>query len=70
MCSINRLSIYVLLSIMINLSFLTYSVVSALIWGEKNTNKKLLNVLSTLVPLLLTIVGYALEGIQQPLWVL
>jgi hypothetical protein len=62
MCSINRLSIYVLLSIVINLSFLTYSVVSALVWGEKRTHKKLLNLLSTLVPLLLIIVGYALEG--------
>ena len=62
MCSINRLSIYMLLSIMINLSFLTYSLVSAIIWGAKNSNKKLLNLLSTFVPLLLIIVGYALEG--------
>ena len=62
MCSVNRVSIYLLLSIMINLSFLTYSLVSAILLGNKKTNKKLLNVLSTLVPLLLIIVGYALEG--------
>ncbi len=47
---------------MINLSFLTYSLVSAILLGNNKTNKKLLNLLSTLVPLLLIIVGYALEG--------
>jgi hypothetical protein len=47
---------------MINLSFLTYSLVSAIILQNKKTNKKLLNLHSTLVPLLLIIVGYAWEG--------
>jgi hypothetical protein len=62
MCSVNRLSIYVLLLIMINLSFLTYSLLVAMIWGETKLHKKRLNALSTLVPLLLIIVGFALEG--------
>jgi hypothetical protein len=62
MCSINRLSIYLLLAIMINLSLLTYSLVSAIFWGNKSTSKKLLNLLSTVVPLILIIVGYALDG--------
>ncbi len=62
MCSINRLSIYLLLVIMINLSLLTYSVMSAIFRGNKSTNKKLLNLLSTCVPLILIIAGYALDG--------
>ena len=62
MCSINRLSIYLLLVIMINLSLLTYSLVSAIFRWGKSTSKKLLNLLSTVVPLILIIVGYALDG--------
>ena len=62
MCSINRLSIYLLLVIMINLSLLTYSLASAIVRGGKSTSKKLLNLLSTFVPLILIIVGYALDG--------
>jgi formate hydrogenlyase subunit 3/multisubunit Na+/H+ antiporter MnhD subunit len=62
MCSINRLSIYLLLVIMINLSLLTYSLVSAIFGENKSTSKKLLNLLSTFVPLILIIVGYALDG--------
>ena len=62
MCSINRLSIYLVLLIMINLSLLTYSLVSVIFRGNKSTNKKLLNLLSTFVPLILIIVGYALDG--------
>jgi hypothetical protein len=62
MCSINRLSIYLLLVIMINLSLLTYSVMSAIFRGNKITNKKLLNLLSTFVPLILIIAGYELDG--------
>ena len=65
MCSINRLSIYLLLVIMINLSLLTYSVVSAIFRGNKSTSKKLLNLLSTFVPLILIIVGYALDGTTE-----
>ena len=65
MCSINRLSIYLLLVIMINLSLLTYSVVSAIFRGNKSTSKKLLSLLSTFVPLILIIVGYALDGTKE-----
>ena len=65
MCSINRLSIYLLLVIMINLSLLTYSLVSVIFRGDKSTSKKLLNLLSTFVPLILIIVGYALDGTTE-----
>ena len=65
MCGINRLSIYLLLVIMINLSLLTYSVVSVIFRGNKSTSKKLLNLLSTLVPLFLIILGYALDGTTE-----
>jgi hypothetical protein len=65
MCSINRLSIYLLLVIMINLSLLTYSLVSAIFRGNKSTSKTLLNLLSTFVPLILIIVGYALDGTAE-----
>jgi hypothetical protein len=51
-----------LLSIMINLSLLTFSLVRAIIWGNKKTDKRLINLLSTFVPLILIIAGYALEG--------
>jgi hypothetical protein len=65
MCIINRLSIYLLLLIMINLSLLTYSLVSVIFRGNKSTSKKLLNLLSTLVPLFLIILGYALDGTTE-----
>ena len=65
MCSINRLSIYLLLAIMVNLSLLTYSLVSLIVRRDKSTSKKLLNLLSTVVPLILTIVGYALDGTTE-----
>ncbi len=65
MCSINRLSIYLLLLIMINLSLLTYSLVSVIFRGDKSTSKNLLNLLSTFVPLILIIVGYALDGTTE-----
>jgi formate hydrogenlyase subunit 3/multisubunit Na+/H+ antiporter MnhD subunit len=48
--------------IMINLSLLTYSLVSVIFRGNKSASKKLLNLLSTVVPLILIIVGYALDG--------
>jgi hypothetical protein len=66
MCGINRLSIYLLLVIMINLSLLTYNLVSVIFRGNKSTSKKLLNLLSTFVPLILIIVGYALDGTTVP----
>ena len=47
---------------MINLSLLTYSLVSVIFRRNKSTSKKLLNLLSTCVPLILIIVGYALDG--------
>jgi hypothetical protein len=62
MCAINRASIYVLLSIMINLSALTFQLVAAILWGQKSTNKTLLKVLPTVVPIILLIIGYSLEG--------
>jgi hypothetical protein len=63
MCAINRMSMYILLSILINLCALTYQLV-ALIAGGSNKHKMnqgALNVLSTAVPILLGILGYALE---------
>ncbi len=62
MCAVNRASIYVLLSIMTNLSALTFQIVTAILWGEKSTNKTLLKVLPTVVPIILLIIGYSLEG--------
>ena len=50
---------------MINLSLLTYSLVSVIFRGNKSTSKKLLNLLSTFVPLILIIVGYALDGTTE-----
>ncbi len=50
---------------MINLSLLTYSLVSAIFLGNKRTSKKLLNLFSTFVPLILIIVGYALDGTTE-----
>jgi hypothetical protein len=50
---------------MINLSLLTYSLVSVIFRGNKRTSKKLLNLLSTFVPLILIIVGYALDGTTE-----
>jgi hypothetical protein len=47
---------------MINLSLLTYSLVSVIFRGNKSTSKKLLSLLSTFVPLILVIAGYALDG--------
>ncbi len=72
MCSINRLSIYLLLVIMINLSLLTYSLVSVIFRIRRNTStsKTLLNLLSTFVPLILIVVGYALDGTTESVFVL
>ena len=50
---------------MINLSLLTYSLVSVIFRGNKSTSNKLLNLLSTFVPLILIIVGYALDGTTE-----
>jgi hypothetical protein len=50
---------------MINLSLLTYSLVSVIFRGDKSTSKNLLNLLSTFVPLILIIVGYALDGTTE-----
>jgi hypothetical protein len=61
MCAINRASIYVLLSIMTNLSALIFQLVTAIFWGQKK-NKTSLKVLPTVVPIILLIIGYSLEG--------
>jgi hypothetical protein len=50
---------------MINLSLLTYSLVSAIFRRVKGASKKLLNLFSTVVPLILIIVGYALDGTTE-----
>jgi hypothetical protein len=60
-CSINRLGIYLLLSIMINLSVLTYQLFSVVVRGNDRPNKRLYNLGSTLVPVLIMAAGYALE---------
>jgi hypothetical protein len=62
MCAINRISIYVLLSILTNLCSMTYQAASAImgIRGRSRT-KQVLNLLSTAIPVLLAVVGYALE---------
>jgi hypothetical protein len=36
--------------------------VAAILWGQKSTNKTLLKVLPTVVPIILLIIGYSLEG--------
>jgi hypothetical protein len=62
MCAINRISIYVVLGILINLSALTFELVFVIFKGDKSLNKKLLNATSTVVPFALAAVGFALEG--------
>ena len=60
MCAINRASMYILLSILVNLCALTYKL-AVVIGGGKKPNQTALNVASTTVPILLGILGYALE---------
>ena len=61
MCAINRIGIYILLSILINLSVLMFEMASALVSQDGHKNRVELNILSTTVPILLPILGYALE---------
>jgi hypothetical protein len=68
MCAMNRASIYVLLLIMFNLSALSFQIVTALFGGQKSMNKNRLKkkVLPTVVPIILLIIGYSLEGFFLP----
>jgi hypothetical protein len=63
-CAVNRVSVYILLSILINLCALTYQVAMTVTKGAAlhTSNKSALNFLSTAVPILLAILGYALDG--------
>jgi hypothetical protein len=62
MCAINRASMYILLSILVNLCALTYQLVALIASGEQqNRRKSALKVVSTAVPILLGMLGYALE---------
>jgi hypothetical protein len=60
MCAINRLSIYILLFILINLCTLTYHLLAAIDGGlaAARSNHTPLNVVSTLLSIGLTILGY------------
>ena len=62
MCTVNRFSIYVLLSILINLCGLTYQIASAIVGATGHKNKSILNLLTTVVPALFAMLGFALEG--------
>ena len=64
MCMINRFSIYVLLSVLINLCALTYQIASAVNGATGHDNKTALNWMTTIVPILLAALGFALEGDQ------
>jgi hypothetical protein len=63
MCSINRLGIFLLLSILINLCVITYRLMKAVIGGlgYRSSIKKTLNLLSVVLPILIAAIGYALE---------
>jgi hypothetical protein len=63
MCSINRLGIYLLLSILINLCVITYQLMKAVIGGlrYRSSIKKTLNLVSVVLPLLIAAIGYALQ---------
>jgi hypothetical protein len=63
-CAINRFSIYVLLSILINLCALTYEIASAVNNATGYNNKTALNLMTTVLPMLLAALGFALEGGQ------
>ena len=62
LCMINRLSVYILLSILINLCALTYQIASALIGATGHKNKATLNLMTTVVSILMAVLGIALEG--------
>jgi hypothetical protein len=62
-CSINRLGIYLLLSILINLCVITYRLMKVVIGGlgYRSLRKKTLNLLAVVLPILIAAIGYALE---------
>jgi hypothetical protein len=61
MCSLNRASTFVLLSIVINLCSLMYAIASAMRNGNGYTEKRRLNFMSTVIPIVFTFLGYMLE---------
>jgi hypothetical protein len=67
MCTINRFGIYVLLSVLINLCALTHQLASAVKDTTVHNNKMALNLMTTVVPILLAALGFALEGGQLEL---
>jgi hypothetical protein len=61
MCIINRASIYVMLGISMNLCALMYKIASAMVRGTPTQSMATLNFLSTVTPILLLMLGYAME---------
>jgi len=61
-CAINRASIYILLSILINLCALTFKLAHAIVGSKRRLHQGTLNFFCTAIPILLAILGYALEG--------
>ena len=60
-CAVNRLGIYILLSILTNLCMLTYQLASATAGGTSQKDNVAMKVLPVVVPIVLALVGYALE---------
>ena len=68
MCTVNRASTYVLLSILVNLCAMTYVVAAAVFGGSgRTTNKKTLNFICAVIPTSLCAMGYAMEG-ESPIF--
>jgi hypothetical protein len=61
LCAMNRASVHIVLSILINLCVLMFQIAYAIIKGTGYTNQRALNCFSTIVPVLLAFVAYALE---------
>ena len=61
MCAVNRISVYILLSILINLCALMYQIASALLKATAHKSKGALNFLCVAIPVLLAVLGFALE---------
>ena len=61
LCTVNRVSIYLLLGILINLCALMYQIASALLKATAHKNKGALNFLCIAIPTLLAVLGFVLE---------
>ena len=61
MCAVNRISIYLLLGILINLCALMYQIASALLKATGHKNKGTLNFLCVAILTLLAVLGFVLE---------